>query len=93
MSGVTPPGSETSLFRLYDAVPASEELDLAEEAYLERTRVNWELRYAAFFARLDARCATADDAEPPPQDPAEPLTHGQVLGMLEHLLGAHRIDD
>lgn len=75
-----------SLRRLYEAVPAAEEIDLREELEVERA---W-----AFFAEqlldhpdLADLVATPESAEKPGTDDVPHLTMGQAVGMVEHLLG------
>jgi hypothetical protein len=80
------PGPTASLHRLYDLVPATEEVDLRDE--LERERV-WQW-YAAYvhpdFTEPDAQ---PDDSEGTPTLP----TLRQAIGLVEHLLGAVPLDD
>jgi hypothetical protein len=72
-------GSEETLLALYDAVVAAEEFDLEEQAALESS---W---------------PGAEDVESPePSDVLESLdderpTMSQAVGVVEHLLGGHRI--
>jgi len=87
------PWPESTLFGLYDAVPASEELDLAEEVHLERRALRWDSLCAAFFRALDARGEVDEAVEAKPEPEGGSLTKGQLLGLLEHLLGAQRIEE
>ncbi len=88
-------GSDDSLYRLYDLVPEAEDIDIAEEWDQNRPEgdVESELRRPG----VDADNAPLDDLPPEPEltddDEDSHLTQGQVLGMLEHRLGAERIDD
>lgn len=85
-------GSESTLHALYDLVPGAEEVDLAEEARREREQAE-----ALVEVLAEVLAAPDDDAEPTsddePTDAVDPLTDGQVQGMLEHLLGAEVLDD
>lgn len=92
----------TSLQALYDLVPQAEEIDLREELELETQRRHW-------LDKLRPLLGTSDgddlDREPgadleharegAPEDEGEPwrLTDRQVVGMLEHELGAEQVDD
>jgi len=78
------PGSEVSLIALYDAVPATEEVDLREEWEREEARSVREL------LSTDEGTGAADDQG---EEPVDPLTDSQVFGLVEHILGAELIDD
>jgi len=79
------PGSEVTLIALYDAVPATEELDLREE---------WEREQAESVKDLLSALDDADGSDDEPDDEAaEPLTERQVFGMIEHMLGAELVED
>ncbi len=73
---------------LYDAVPAAQEEDLLDELVQER-------RHSETSAWLVA--LGVDEPEPAadelPVDEAPPLRPGQVLGLLEHQLGAVVLPD
>ena len=75
------PGSEVTLIALYDAVPATEELDLREE---------WE---RADERNVRELLSTDDAGDDPADQPVDPLTDRQVFGMVEHMLGAELIDE
>lgn len=85
------PGSGVTLYLLYGLVPAAEETDLLEELTHERGRVEWEA--------IDAEAACPDDedsveAEDAGQTDVEGVGRiGQIIGMLEHTLGAEVIAD
>ncbi|MFL6090523.1 MAG: hypothetical protein ACJ71Z_10335 [Aeromicrobium sp.] len=75
------PGSEETLLALYDAVVAAEELDLEEQADFEALR-------------RESEAADVDGSEP--IDVVESVdedrpTMSQAVGVIEHLLGGHRI--
>lgn len=81
------PTGTTPLSALYAAVPAAEEEDLLEELAHDRV-----------VARARAEVPWAfDDDEPGPEPPEEPDEElpplPQVLGLLEHRLGARRLPD
>jgi len=79
------PGSEVTLIALYDAVPASEELDLRED---------WQRDQAEKVKDLLSVFEDTSGAEGDEDDePVEPLTDRQVFGMVEHLLGGELIDE
>ncbi|MDF9714729.1 hypothetical protein INN71_01930 [Nocardioides sp. ChNu-153] len=80
------PGDDAGLWRLHGLVPAAEEVDLREELERDRT-VERALR------RLDVP-VPADEPEEPeePEVNGPPVTDGQALGILEHLLGAEPED-
>ncbi len=84
----------TTLDELYDLVPQAEEIDLRDELERETRREHWleELR-PLLGSEPDP---SQDDQRPTVSDPQpEPwrLTDSQVVGMLEHLLGAEHVDD
>jgi hypothetical protein len=103
------PEPSPSLEALYDLVPQAEEIDLREELELETQRRYWlgELRPLLGMPDLDldlalddqpeGRLAQQGDHEPDHdrEDDTEPwhLTDRQVVGMLEHELGAERVDN
>ncbi|HUP99646.1 MAG TPA: hypothetical protein VM093_04225 [Aeromicrobium sp.] len=77
------PGSEETLLALYDAVVAAEELDLAQQADLERRSETTDDEPAADALEPDESFEPAD---------AERVSMPQALGVVEHLLGGHPID-
>lgn len=70
------------LERLYEAVPAAQEEDLLEELVVERHQA----QLAAWIAGMEPAEPAPEDAPPEPEDPQ--LTPGQVLGLVQHQLGA-----
>ncbi|WP_182345879.1 hypothetical protein [Tomitella gaofuii] len=91
------PGGDATLGWLYAMVEAAEEADLIE-------RVDDERRNGEFVRRLrDEHCVDVDaedestladgPGESREQDPDEepPWSAGQVVGMIEHLLGATEV--
>src|SRR3954447_7259893 len=77
-------GSDTSLVALYDAVPAAEVLDLREE---------WKDDQAQQFRDAWSSDGHGEWGEELVDDSVDPLTDGQVFGLIEHLLGAERVTD
>ena len=77
-----------SLLRLHELVPAAEELDLADEAHREQGAVG--LSPVDREALFPSDAAGADVVGDGGADPTaeEPLSEGQVRGLLEHQLGA-----
>ena len=69
---------------LYEAVPAAQEEDLLDEVAEER-------RWASALLALDEDPAPPQDEPDPDDEP--PLRPGQVLGLLEHQLGAVVLPD
>jgi hypothetical protein len=80
------PGSTASLHRLYDLVPATEEVDLREDLERERVWQWYAVRSHPDFAEPDAQ---PDEFEGTPAPP----TLRQAIGLVEHLLGAVPVDD
>ena len=93
------------LAELYARLPAAEEEDLLEQLAEERRRAAYErdastwLVWPASVPRtgdLWSGEATEDDEEPPAEEPEpepeEPLRLPVLLGLLEHQLGAVRLD-
>lgn len=92
----------TSLQALYDLVPQAEEIDLREELELETQRRHWIDKLRPLLGTLvgddldrEPESHVGDTHEDGPGDDGEPwrLTDRQVVGMLEHELGAERVDD
>lgn len=91
------PGCGVTLALLYYFVPATEEVDLLDELEHDRRKAAWNSLYEEFASVEDGR----SDAEPDEDDLAddqhdmttEPMSLGQILGMLEHILDAEIIDD
>ncbi|MFW6774178.1 hypothetical protein ACOACO_07835 [Nocardioides sp. CPCC 205120] len=77
------PGDDAGLWRLHGLVPAAEEVDLREELERDRT-VERALRLLGVPVRPDE----TDEPDEPEQPDEPPMTDGQALGILEHLLGA-----
>jgi hypothetical protein len=85
------PGSDVTLLALYDAVLAAEEFDLAEQAHDDAF---WaELRVIYGLAADDDGVATDEVAEGEVVAEAERPRMTQVVGLVEHLLGARFIAD
>lgn len=92
----------TGLDELYDLVPQAEEIDLREELALEAQRNHWlgELRPLLGPAEPDdtpdaLQAPEAPDVADEPDESDEPwrLTDRQVVGLVEHVLGAEQVDD
>lgn len=90
----------TSLEALYDLMPQAEEIDLREELAIEEQRLHWIGELRPLLGAPDPDVADepddrVDDQEEQAHEQSEPwrLTEGQVLGMIEHVLGAERLDD
>ena len=74
-----------SLAELHESVPAAEEEDLLEDLDHER---NAEL-FAAQRAAWSSDCSECDaEDETETDDRPERLSPGQVIGLVEHMLGA-----
>ena len=89
-------GSDDSLYRLYELVPVAEEVDIVEEWDHNRLADEADAELPATLAEIDEVVAGDEAAEPVRdgvEDPDRPMTQGQVLGLLEHRLGAERLDD
>lgn len=83
------PGSDQALTEFYDLVPVAEELDLIEEAELARECVWW----GRALSDPDANDVLIEEPDQETEDDgAANLTEGQVIGLLEHVLGAERLD-
>ena len=84
-------GSERTLVGLYRDVPAAEEYDLVEREIEREVRRHRDEQLAGIDADLP------DDDEPFDEDDSveddDPLSPGQTMGMLEHLLEAEVIDE
>ncbi len=96
-SGGAAEPERVGLLRLHELVPAAEELDLTDEVDRERQlgelgRTDWdEIVVDAPDHHSDGRVAGPDvggGAGPGGDQDGEPLSEGQVRGMLEHRLGA-----
>ena len=79
---------------LHEMVPAAQEEDLLEEVEHERWQAESADRLAAVWPDDDPSTGEAptvgpDSAADPVQEP--PLRPGQVLGLVEHVLGAQVI--
>lgn len=103
-SGMGPPsshepdrsrGSDDSLYRLYELVPVAEEVDIVEDWDRDRLAEVADFEQHAAAAGTDEDVVRDPGAEPvrDGEDPDGPMTQGQVLGLLEHRLGAERLDD
>ena len=89
------PGSEQNLLAFYELVPSAEEEDLVDEQHRER-RSAWAAQQLASFSRVDDVLLDPEPDyrdEPDDDDDVEPLTPLQLLGMIEHVLGAEEIDE
>jgi hypothetical protein len=85
------PGSDVTLLALYDAVLAAEELDLTEQA---RDDAFWaELRVMYGFSFDDDVPATDDGVVDESAEEPERPRMTQVVGLVEHLLGARFVTD
>ena len=91
------PGSEASLFALYELVPAAEHEDLAEEARSDRWLREMRALYADILVPDDGLWS---DAAPPHEEPDDPtedeapvLSEAALIAMLEHRLGARPVDE
>ena len=87
------PGSEQNLLAFYELVPAAEHEDLADEQQRQR-RSAWAAQQLALGSRVDDVLLDPDPDyrdEPEDDDEVDPLTPLQLLGMLEHVLGAEEI--
>ncbi|WP_370893588.1 hypothetical protein [Janibacter sp. GXQ6167] len=92
------PGGDDSLQALYFLVEAAEVEDLVEQAYLDDLRIAEEERWkwigrGIFDGQVDL-FEEEDDDEPPEVPEEEPagFTLAQVMGMLQHYLGATVIE-
>ena len=86
------PGSDSALLAFYDLVPVAEELDLVEDAERERERLWWDRVLGDLVSPENVLIeepveADADDGR------TEELNDAQVIGLLEHVLGAKRLHD
>lgn len=86
------PGSEETLDALHALLPETEEIDLADELHAEQFA-----RWVEGRLRAAGLLDPVEEYDDPPagvaQEPEDPPSAGQVLGMLEHLLGATPIDE
>jgi hypothetical protein len=91
------PGCGVTLALLYYFVPASEEVDLLDELERDRRTAAWTVFYSDFASvedgNYDADRDEDDQADEVDDARTAPMSLGQILGMLEHLLGAEIIDD
>jgi hypothetical protein len=80
-------GREESLLVLYDAVTATEEIDLAEQA---REEAGWAELGVLYDPPSDDATPTdsLDDIDP---DADERVTMPQAVGIVEHLLGGQPV--
>jgi hypothetical protein len=90
------PGIEDTLYVLYYLVPAAEELDLVDELHADRGRSERQALIDEILADLrDDTSQTEEDGRSEPDDSqdAVSLTVGQVIGLLEHYLGAELLHE
>lgn len=94
------PGCGVTLALLYYFVPATEEVDLLDELERDRRTAAWTAFYSEFASVEDDNydadrdeADQADQADEVDDATTAPMSLGQILGMLEHLLGAEIIDD
>ncbi len=88
-------GSDDSLYWLYDLVPVAEDLDIVEEWDQARNAAQADGELQPVASEPDDEPVDEQAAQPVPDDADDedgPMTQGQVLGLLEHRLGAARID-
>ena len=90
-------GSDDSLYRLYEIVPVAEEIDIVEDwDHQDRFAEDAASELNAAAVETDEDVGDGQGVEPVRdgvEDPDGPMTQGQVLGLLEHRLGAERLDD
>jgi hypothetical protein len=91
------PGSGVTLALLYYFVPVTEEVDLLDHLHRERRQSSWR-SLCGEFAGIDDEVDGAENCQveegDEQGDTAEmPMSIGQILGMLAHLLGAEIIDE
>ncbi len=91
------PGRGVTLALLYYFVPTAEEVDLLDELEHDRRRAAWNALNDEFASVEDRRCDTDRDEDDHADDQDDATTAlmslGQILGMLEHILGAEVVDD
>jgi hypothetical protein len=91
------PGCGVTLALLYYFVPTAEEVDLLDELAHDRRRAAWNALYdecvSAEDGPFNADCDEDDQADGRVDATSAPMSLGQILGMLEHILGAEIIDD
>lgn len=91
------PGCAVTLALLYYSVPTAEEIDLLDELEHDRRRAAWEALYEEFASADDSSFDTDRDEDDRAEDlddaTTAPMSLGQILGMLKHILGAEIIDD
>ncbi len=91
------PGGEVSLAALYWFVPAAEEEDLVEQADLDDLRIAEEERWkwfgqGIFDGHVDLFEEEDDERPEVPEQEPSGFTLAQVMGMLQHYLGATVIE-
>lgn len=91
------PGCGVTLALLYYFVPETEEVDLLDELQRDRRAAAWNAFYGEFASVEDGNYDVDRDEDNQTDDPDDatttPMSLGQILGMLEHLLGAEVLDD
>lgn len=91
------PGCGVTLALLYYFVPATEEVDLLDELERDRRTAAWTACYSEFASvedgNYDAGRDEDDQADDMDDATTAPMSLGQILGMLEHVLGAEVIDE
>lgn len=90
--------SATGLDELYDLVPQTEEIDLREELALEAQRDHWVGELRPLLGDPSAESPDAPRTPSPPdgsegEDEPWRLTDRQVVGLVEHVLGAEQLDE
>ena len=87
------PGCGVTLALLYYFVPTAEEVDLLDELEHDRRRAAWDVLYDEFASAEEGSLNADRDEDDQDEATTVPMSLGQILGMLEHILGAEIIDD
>jgi hypothetical protein len=88
------PGCGVTLALLYYFVPTAEEVDLIDELEHDRRRAAWNALYDELATPRDGNFETDRDEDDEDDDASSAsMSVGQILAMLEHILGAEIIDD
>ena len=89
-------GSDESLYRLYELVPVAEQVDIVEDWDQATDAALGDAELQQVAKETDDELVDEPAIEPVPNgadEDAGPMTQGQVLGLLEHRLGAERLGD